>query len=544
MGIGVDGLSADSFTKNVYTKYSDSPIDTNVEASDTTSYLDFDGYLQLLVAQMSNQDFNDPMSDSEFIQQMASYSMMESIKQLSTQTAVSYASSLIGKAVTVDGDSGMDSGVVEAVTVSDGTCSLVVNGNHYATSTITDIIDGDTYKALNSLVGYTATLSETDSDGNNLTGKVTSIYIRNGSGYVVIDNKSTYSVNSVLSVDKAEDSGNTEADSTEEADEAAESSETANAADSSEAAYESSDINALSAAYAVDSDEVEGVTSAQSSYEILLKMLDDREENSLETASVTSALDSISSYSSLTVSDIIAASGLSSDSDLIPDPIRISNYSSYSDSNNDTLANSVSGSAAAVAYDNGDEEGVTYAYSTVADSQAQSKMTPLETLSSFSAVSTRTGVPASTRKYADSYPVEAAYADKVRTNMVDIRFISNTDITSEINTSKILCYSEKGYPVTDIGFSGVGRLGEVITWADGTQRVEIIGPNSSTYLTTTGNYTLDEICDFNAAPGSLAGKLSPFETAIRYWARTYSEEEIANMESFGEYCARLSVGLA
>ena len=89
-------------TNGVYSKYSNSYINTKEEKNGLTdSYLDFDGYLKLLVAQMSNQDFNDPMSDSEVLNQLAQYSMLEGIKNMTQQTNISYASSLVGKVVTV-----------------------------------------------------------------------------------------------------------------------------------------------------------------------------------------------------------------------------------------------------------------------------------------------------------------------------------------------------------------------------------------------------------------------------------------------------------
>ena len=50
-------------TTGVYSKYSGGYVDVqNQDSSETFSNgsLDFDGYLKLLVAQMSNQDFNDP----------------------------------------------------------------------------------------------------------------------------------------------------------------------------------------------------------------------------------------------------------------------------------------------------------------------------------------------------------------------------------------------------------------------------------------------------------------------------------------------------
>ncbi len=119
------------------------------------------------------------------------------------------------------------------------------------------------------------------------------------------------------------------------------------------------------------------------------------------------------------------------------------------------------------------------------------------------------------------------------TRMAAPQYIFNTSITGKIDTSTVLGKTESGRAFTDIGFSGVGRLGEVVTWADGTQRVEVISPYGySVYFTTSGEHTLDEICNFDCAPGQYAGEFNGNELAIRYYSRAYTAAEKEAMESF------------
>ncbi|MGN1102027.1 MAG: hypothetical protein ACI4RG_07525, partial [Huintestinicola sp.] len=133
------------------------------------------------------------------------------------------------------------------------------------------------------------------------------------------------------------------------------------------------------------------------------------------------------------------------------------------------------------------------------------------------------------RKDADKYPEEAALADLLGTRMYDIKYIHNTAITSRIDTSKVVGRTLSGRGICEIGYSGVGQLGEVVTFEDGTQRVEVLLKNGhSGWFETSGNYTLDEICDPNAAPGSLTGKLTPFESAIRNYALHDTRNGLAN----------------
>ncbi len=136
----------------------------------------------------------------------------------------------------------------------------------------------------------------------------------------------------------------------------------------------------------------------------------------------------------------------------------------------------------------------------------------------------------------EDYPEEAALADRLGTRMYDIRFINNRAITSRIKTDEIIGHSSSGKPVTEIGYSGVGQLGEVITFADGTQRVEILMRNGhSGWLTTSGRLTLDEICTRNGAPGSLTGKLTPEESAIRHYSDPLAETDQSLRNSFNRY---------
>ena len=115
-------------------------------------------------------------------------------------------------------------------------------------------------------------------------------------------------------------------------------------------------------------------------------------------------------------------------------------------------------------------------------------------------------------------------------------------ITSRIKTDEVIGHSSSGKAVTEIGYSGVGQLGEVVTFADGTQRVEIIMRNGhSGWLTTSGRLTLDEICTRNGAPGSLAGKLTPEESAIRHYSDPMADMDQSLKNSFGSYVSRYSV---
>ncbi|MCI7766943.1 MAG: hypothetical protein MSJ26_03045 [Oscillospiraceae bacterium] len=546
MGISVNDFSSDNLSGKVYSKYSTNEINTNVTEDASSSYLDFEGYLKLLNSQMSNQDFNNAMSDSEFIQQMASYSMMEAISQLTKQNAVTYASSLIGKAVTVQGRYGApETGLVESVSVTSEGCKVLVNGSLYLTDGITDVVDGTVYSQLKAFVGQTVEVKDGDS---TVTGKVTGIIIKNGSGYVTLDNKESYDMNSITNVIKP--------DGDETGEEDPEASDNA-----SDDISQSAEVEESPAGTANNGDVSGTVYSSQASYDTLMKMLDDTSDKDeitinaeMKTAQVNSRMD-MSRYLSASVDSSIASSGLSNDvlpepysyssgnyssqtavgsssassglsNDRLPEPYPYQGYQQQTRSSDSNSAASYSAQSSSSAYDNGEVSGVT----SVSDSNAEST-----SLDQYGSENTFSSIPSSTRKYADKYPVEAAFADSVGTWMGDIRFIGNTRINSVIDTSNILCYSPSGKAVTDIGWCGKGRLGEVVTFADGTQRVEIIGPTTNSYLYTSGNLTLDQICDYTIVDGSLQGKLNDFEVAIRHYAKEYTEAEKKAMKQLEDY---------
>ena len=96
-----------------------------------------DQFLKLFVAQLQHQDPMNPMQDSEFMGQMASFSTLEQVTNLATANEKIAASldlsntavSLIGRTVTwTDSADVSHTGIVEKVTTAGGVPSLTVSG--------------------------------------------------------------------------------------------------------------------------------------------------------------------------------------------------------------------------------------------------------------------------------------------------------------------------------------------------------------------------------------------------------------------------------
>lgn len=540
MGDSLSELSLSS-AAGAYTKYTNSVTDLDGDEAAST-YLDFDSYLKLLVAQMSNQDFNDPMKDNEVLQQMSSYSMLEGIKNMTNQANITYATSLVGKAVTVNDGSEYETGVVASVVIENNKPMLIINGNKYEYSKVSDVVADDIYIKMDSLVGAEMEAKTTTDDGGEIieTGKVTNILILGGEGFVILDNGKKYSLSEVNLVSKGDNSEN----DTENGDK----TENDTAADNN-TSVEAGSAQVSAPNYAAQSAAL---------YDELMSTIDSisgrKTEKTVE--SVSDIVPDITGYETVEIrhvdvpdyaaavfaekDEILSVLSLEQDANLNSSrstitsssddtPLRAGKYDvKLTLENADYIASrSRSGNISGILTNNqvkailADDTYKTR-YSSRYGLEVQSDALP--------GISTSDCEPH--RIYEDEYPEEAAKADSTGTRMYDIRFINNTAITSRIDTSKVRGRTISGRGITEIGYSGVGRLGEVVTFEDGTQRVEILLDNgNSCWYTTSGDYTLDEICDPNAAPGSLKD-LTPFETVIRYHSQQHSSAEIASMASF------------
>jgi len=107
---------------------------SKVEARKPGQELGKDEFLQLLVAQMRNQDPLNPASDTEMMAQMAQFSLLEQMKALNQSFMSAQAFQLIGKTVYAESYQEHSGGVmpvygfVDRVSLRDGRIMLGVNG--------------------------------------------------------------------------------------------------------------------------------------------------------------------------------------------------------------------------------------------------------------------------------------------------------------------------------------------------------------------------------------------------------------------------------
>lgn len=131
-------------------------IDVNAAATSTkaqatstgTNSLGKDAFLQLLVAQMKYQDPLNPNTDTQFVAQLATFSQLEQMQNMSQTTSNSQAFGLIGSTVDlklVDSAGGITykTGVIDYVTINSGKAQVYVDGSYYDLDNVETVYDSN-----------------------------------------------------------------------------------------------------------------------------------------------------------------------------------------------------------------------------------------------------------------------------------------------------------------------------------------------------------------------------------------------------------------
>lgn len=127
-------------------------VNTPYENDKKNQSLDMQDFLQLMIAEMTNQDFmgsdggggSQSNSAANYITQMAQMGVMQQMEQLAYYSKTNYAMSLVGKQATVatlgiGGNVKKDVGIVDRVTLSDDEYLVYVNGKGYKLSEVMNV---------------------------------------------------------------------------------------------------------------------------------------------------------------------------------------------------------------------------------------------------------------------------------------------------------------------------------------------------------------------------------------------------------------------
>lgn len=119
----------------------------NTSLTQGNASLGKDAFLQLLVTQMKYQDPLNPNTDTEFVAQLATFSQLEQMQNLSQTSANSQVYGLVGGTVTVkvqDSSGGISykTGVVDFATMNAGKAQLYIDGSYYSIDQVDTVYDG------------------------------------------------------------------------------------------------------------------------------------------------------------------------------------------------------------------------------------------------------------------------------------------------------------------------------------------------------------------------------------------------------------------
>jgi len=106
--------------------------------------LSMDDFFALLSAQLKNQDMYNTMDDTQFMAQMAQFSMVQALTDLSQLSTTTYSVSLIGKEATIaqpkeDGTLETIKGIVKGVTLYNGNAEIIIDDKKYPLSSIMEV---------------------------------------------------------------------------------------------------------------------------------------------------------------------------------------------------------------------------------------------------------------------------------------------------------------------------------------------------------------------------------------------------------------------
>ena len=117
-----------------------------VFSNEDKSSLDVTDFMNLMITQMTNQDFLNPTDNTEYMAQLAQFSSMQEMQKLAEYSKPNYAASLIGQTVTVakneiGGDVSKSTGVISSVSLVNNEFTVTVEGKSYSLNQIMQIHD-------------------------------------------------------------------------------------------------------------------------------------------------------------------------------------------------------------------------------------------------------------------------------------------------------------------------------------------------------------------------------------------------------------------
>ena len=107
--------------------------------ADRRSSLDKDAFLRLLLTELKYQDPLNPTDDKAFIAQMAQFTSLEQMQNMSKVLSLSQSCSLIGRQIAAQSKDKQVNGIAEAVVIRNGAPYIRVDGDETPLESVTEI---------------------------------------------------------------------------------------------------------------------------------------------------------------------------------------------------------------------------------------------------------------------------------------------------------------------------------------------------------------------------------------------------------------------
>ena len=116
----------------------------NAVFGDDNGDLSVNDFFEMMINQLTNQDFMNPVDDTQYLAQMAQFATMQEMMDLCQYSKQNYVMGMLGREVTVQkheigGDTTTVTGKVEKITVENDEYKIYVNGTPYDYNKVTAI---------------------------------------------------------------------------------------------------------------------------------------------------------------------------------------------------------------------------------------------------------------------------------------------------------------------------------------------------------------------------------------------------------------------
>lgn len=139
-----DSVSGGLSTQNSWTTEKPGNVIDAVYADANEKDITVQNFLDMMIQQLKNQDFMNPVDDTQYLTQMAQFATMQQMQELAYNSKSSYVMGLVGKEVTVaklgiGGNLSQKTGAVEKISLVNGDFKIVVGGEEYSLSQLMEV---------------------------------------------------------------------------------------------------------------------------------------------------------------------------------------------------------------------------------------------------------------------------------------------------------------------------------------------------------------------------------------------------------------------